>query len=328
LSAEIDIMVTQELDPNLRISDAGLVLAENLSVRFKVPTAAFTGSDPAASNPFLKITFCDNEYTLTDYTQESGKYVFIFRNITPQKMADIIKVRLFCTLAGESEPSQVAAIDYSVVKYCKNMLDRYGNTAGYETFRTMLVNTLNYGAAAQKYVNYKTDNLANGVLTPEQAAWGTSGSISYSTSGYNPAYRTVEDPEVLWKAATVVLDEGFTLRFKFAAESVSGLTINVTGTNGLSQTIQPSAFELIGTTDEGTPLYQVYFRGLNPAQIRTGYLFTFMKNGEEVSDTMRFEIDAFVGKKLGETSSSDPLFMLLFNIIWFGDSVAAYVSSH
>ncbi len=327
-SAELDITVTRELDPDLRISDAGLVLTENLSVRFKVPASAFTGSNPAATDPFLKITFCGVEYTLTNYTEESGKYVFVFKNITPQKMADIIKVRLFCTLAGETEPSQIGAIDYSVVKYCKNMLDRYGHTAGYENFRKMLVDTLNYGAAAQKYVNYNTGNLANGVLTPEQASWGSSDSIFYNPNGYKPAYRTVDDPEVFWKASTVVLDEGFTLRFKFAAEDIEGLTINVTGTNGSSYTIQPASFEPIGTTDDGKPLYQVYFRGLNPAQVRTGYMFTFMRNGEEVSNTMRFEIDSFIGKKLGETSTTDPLYMFLFRILWYGDSVAAYVASH
>ena len=55
--------------------------------------------------------------------------------------------------------------------------------------RTMVVDMLNYGAAAQKKFSYNLDNLANSLLTAEQKAYATA-TVSYAdTSERNDNYR-------------------------------------------------------------------------------------------------------------------------------------------
>lgn len=62
----------------------------------------------------------------------------------------------------------------SVKEYAYTLLDRYSSDE-YSKLRTLLVDLLNYGAMAQKYVGYKTDNLVNSELTAVQKSWGSNG---------------------------------------------------------------------------------------------------------------------------------------------------------
>ena len=105
--ASIEINVINNVDPDLKVAAVSLRLSDSIAVRFKVPKAAFTGTDPAASAPFLKLTFCGREYTLRSYTTEGDRYVFSFNKIAPHLMNETIDYKLYATLRGETEPELV-----------------------------------------------------------------------------------------------------------------------------------------------------------------------------------------------------------------------------
>ena len=56
----------------------------------------------------------------------------------------------------------------SVKKYAYKMLDLFSSDENYASFRTIIVDLLNYGAASQVYAGYQTDNLVNSELTDVQ----------------------------------------------------------------------------------------------------------------------------------------------------------------
>ena len=149
---------------------------DSLTVNYYVPAAPLEGF----SNLRLvleKQVFDGNgnftwaEYEVTDYkdrTNDGVAYkVFSFNNIAAKEMGDEIRAILYAEKDGITYSSEVDV--YSVKAYSFNRLQ---NSSDYN-FKRLLVDMLNYGAAAQVYFGYNTENLVNADLTEEQKAYGT-----------------------------------------------------------------------------------------------------------------------------------------------------------
>lgn len=109
----------------------------------------------------------ENE-SITDYvaTEVAGKNAlrFVYNGFNANEFATDVIVGL-C-----SNGEVLASTSYSVKTYATAQLARPNCPA---ELRTLLVDMLNYGAAAQTYFSYNTANLANADLTAEQKAWAT-----------------------------------------------------------------------------------------------------------------------------------------------------------
>jgi len=109
---------------------------------------------------------------VADVPQENWKslgsslYYFTFSGVRAKEMADKIDVVIY---NAEGEAVSEVFTD-SVQGYARRMLD---NPETIATHRTLYIEMLNYGAAAQAEFGYDTGNLANSVITEEeQAAYG------------------------------------------------------------------------------------------------------------------------------------------------------------
>ena len=109
---------------------------------------------------------------VADVPQENWKslgsslYYFTFSGVRAKEMADKIDVVIY---NAEGEAISEVFTD-SVQGYARRMLD---NPETIATHRTLYIEMLNYGAAAQAEFGYDTGNLANSVITEEeQAAYG------------------------------------------------------------------------------------------------------------------------------------------------------------
>ncbi len=86
----------------------------------------------------------------------SGNYVYMYEGINPQCMGDTISSELWVDGVKVDEKAE-----YSIKEYCNNLVNGE-KPEGYteEQFaalKTMLADMLDYGAEAQKHMNYKTD---------------------------------------------------------------------------------------------------------------------------------------------------------------------------
>ncbi len=113
-----------------------------------------------------------NNYKTVD--AEKGIYIFYFNDITPQRLNDKITLELVVA-ANEEEAASADArvLDFisgiTIREYCESLLGvyaqaQYDEVATVKEMRTLLVDLLNYGAAAQTIMGYQTDNLANNGL--------------------------------------------------------------------------------------------------------------------------------------------------------------------
>lgn len=300
------------LDEALEFAGASVSLHHNLGVNFKVKSAAL--EEGGYADPYVVFAF-GQSVTIVDSYMIDGVYtVFPFRDIAPHRIGETITVTLYATkdstlYAGEP-------VTYSVKDYCYRILDKYSDN---EELRTLLVDLLNYGALAQRYVDndIAADALVNSGLTDEQKAWGTS-EVPTVTDITDRSYATVTEPTVSWTGGGLSLRDSVAIRLRLKTESVSGLSIKVT--------MDGKEFELTEFTlvSDGDGEYYVYFKQLNAGQMRRAITATAYRDGAAVSDTVRYSVESYVANNLdaGEAYLAD----LVKALIRYGDSAYAYAN--
>lgn len=295
---------------NPSFSGASLALQENLCINFKANKTLIT--EIGYEDLYAVFTMNGTTYVFDTYEISGDKLVFAFDDISPANMDDIITATLYGSYDGVEYKSKT--VEYSVAMYCYNMLDKYSSD-DYAEFRTLLVDLLNYGGASQLYVGYNADNPVNGRLTAEQAKWGTSESPEYKTI-MNLAYKTVENPTVSWKSGGLVLGDSITMRCKISAEDYSGLYVKI---EALDMVWTVSEKDFVDTSNGK----YIYFSELNSAQMREPVYLTVYRNGEAVSNTLRYSIESYAYSK--QADSNPDLVNLIDAMMKYGDAAYAYV---
>ncbi len=139
--------------------EVSMTLNDDLVVNFYVP------EDAGAS---AVVGFNGEEETLQG-TLTDGQYKFSFDGVTPQYMTKEITFTARAYALGKP---------LSVQSYCEGLLSSTAEDLGigsleYAVLRELVVDILNYGAAAQSYTDTDTEGLANATLTEEQQGYAT-----------------------------------------------------------------------------------------------------------------------------------------------------------
>jgi hypothetical protein len=109
----------------------------------------------------------DTTIPMSEWEKRSdNRWRFAFSNLAAKEMADTFYVTIY-NAKGQAVSN---AKEDSVRAYVERAYKSQSATG-----KTMVVDMLNYGAAAQVYTNYGTDDLANNKLTDAQKAAGTAG---------------------------------------------------------------------------------------------------------------------------------------------------------
>ncbi len=294
--------------PDLEFAAASLTLSEGISINFKADAALFGDglyTDPTVTFVFNKGAEDERTFTTSSYAVSGDKYVFQLKNIRPDWMGDTVTASLTATLDGESVTSE--ALEYSIATYCYNQLE--GLTAK-TALSTLLVDILNYGAAAQQYTGYKTGSLVNKDLG-EKAAWGTSEAPSLIGA---PTIGTgVEDAAATWKGVALYLRETTRIRVSFTADSIENVTVTAT-IGGMTHTLD-------SIVDAGNGKYYVFFDALKATQMRENVVFTVMQGGEVISNTLTCSAEAYAASAVKTAGTLANMLNAMMN---YGDSVSAY----
>lgn len=295
---------------NLAFKSASLFLQDNLAINYKVDKALF--DTVGYTNPYVVFEIGGKKTEVKSYTVDGDRYVFKFPNIAPNQMNDTIRATLYATYNGVEYAS--ATREYSVAEYCYSMLELY-SADEYAELRTLLVDLLHYGAASQTYTGYRTDALVNASLTAAQLQWGTSEEPVLDTV-LDTTYKTVENPTAKWKGAGLHLQDSVSMRLRFTAESIEGLSVKIeSGTN--TWTISSDKFL------EEDDVYYVYFTGLDAGQMRQSVYLTIYDGDIPVSNTVCYSIESYAYEKQNSTIAGLP--ELVKAMMKYGDSAYAYV---
>jgi hypothetical protein len=113
----------------------------------------------------IDIAKADDVYDSARYIEASGKYIVTTNGIAAKEMGDDRYYVVYAVLEDGTYAYSIM-YQYSPKKYAMSRLKNSTN----EEMKTLCVALLNYGAAAQLFFDYRTDDLMNSELTAAQQA--------------------------------------------------------------------------------------------------------------------------------------------------------------
>ena len=213
----------QDIEP--KINSAKITLGSDITVYYTV-TLPEQMKD-------ADMTFTAGNKTATvkgETTATADRYVFAFRGITPQMMGDNIAAVVTYDDPTLGTVELARKDEYSVKEYCMNMLGKVQNKSlgltddQHAALGTLLADTLEYGAAAQIYMNYNIENLVNADIT------GQSEFVPLTDvyGAGKPAVSTAAGGTRL-RGASAILDNTIRLKFTLYATDIDRVSLVVDG---------------------------------------------------------------------------------------------------
>ncbi len=283
----------------LHIVSGALVLKGKIDVVYtvKVPEGY--------SNPRMVFSFHGAETEVTDYATDNGNLQFTFTGVNPQCMGDEISATLYATKNGTAE--SVSAANYSVRQYCVSMLARNDISA---SLRTLLSDLLAYGAAAQTYMNYKTNALVTAGSDISSPSYSTFSALSGNAASFDGA----ADADTYWISAGLTLTDSVAMHFRFYAESTASLSVTVS-VNGRSQTY--TSF-----TSVGGGIYEITYTGISAEEFSDTVTAVFERNEASVGNKLSYTVNAYVQSRQADSTAA--LAALVQALCNYGAAAAAY----
>ena len=250
------------------------------------------------------------QYVVSDYSDcviSNVEYChFTFPGISAAEMGNVLKAKIVFEKDGETLESKTDA--YSVKDYAYNRLEYSGSA----TYKTLMVDVLNYGAAAQVHFGRNAAHPVNADLTDEQKAYGSSmegltvesvesviplknGTVMAAIDGKNVSFdnKVVLIYRMDFSKFTKNLPVGVTEEKKMA-----NVKIVFTYDGKKSLTIPASQFQ----KDDGK--YLAYCDALAPAQMGCTVNATIYDGDQPISDTFQYSIESYVNDRLTNSTSA------------------------
>ena len=240
-------------------------------------------------------------------------YRFVFKNISPQCIGDEMDIELIFN--GETVAIQS---DYSLLKYCNAVLSSTPEELGishakFNALKPLIADLLEYGAAAQVFVGYKTDALVNAGIT------GATEFVEISSDEIN---RTI----VTNNAVSGVSFSGASLFF----DSVNKLSFRFTAPNAESVKILINDVEAIFTATAEANTYVAYTDAIYASNFDKVYTVK-LYSGDTLVQTLTYDTAAYIyvmqNKTVEGGSELSPMALLARATRNYALSASAYVNT-
>ena len=220
-------------------------------------------------------------------------------------MGNVLKAKIVFEEGGETKESKADV--YSIMDYAYNRLEN-SNSA---TYKTLMVDMLNYGAAAQVHFKKNAAHLVNADLTAcgssaegltvesvENVVPLKNGTVKAVIDGKNVSFDTnvVLVYRMDLTELTKNLPEGVTEKDRLANVKIM-CTFN-DGKGDKSLTVPASKFQKDGAR------YLAYCDALTPSQMGCTVNATIYDGDQPISDTLQYSIESYVYSRLKDSDST------------------------
>ncbi len=286
-----------------KFAQMALTLYNDISVHYRIEKFVFDNY----TNVYAIFTLNDKSIRVDNFgSEKDGYYVYELKDIPAHCMGDTITA----TLYGTYNDQQVANTQEVTIKdYCMAFIN--GKATASAEMLELMYDVLNYGAAAQNYAKYKTDDLVNKELSADIQNRPASIVLGSLTSVSNNSSLTGEV-----KFSGVSISTGNEMRFMLNTNDATGLSVKIqlkkTGTE-----VTVTDFETIDNS------LVFYFTGLSAAQMSDTFTFTVYRNGVAVSGTLEYSIESFAYSM--NNSTDDTVKALMQAMMMYGNSAKALI---
>ena len=258
-----------------------------------------------------------DEITLNGINDSITKLRFMYEGISAKEMGVEFTGKLYSNGVYLTEKK------YSVKQYVYKTLE---NASDHEAIRTLLVDMLNYGAAAQEYFGYLTDDLVNADLTEEQKAWATQ-----EMAPLEETDTIVDGPEdsVQLHNTAISLVSVIRLNFIFSPgnHDINDIIVVFTYTdlNGEEKKMEVDRSSF-SEPPAGFDRYGVMFSEYGATQIRDEVRISFKSKatGEAIGDSGTYSIESYLASVSQKPDCSEEFLNLVDKMVKYGDSSRAY----
>ena len=238
---------------------------------------------------------------------------FEYKGIFAKELSVEVKVTILAD--GEVIKTEV----YSIKEYAMKQISKNNIPAN---LKTLLVDMLNYGTAAQIYFGYNTNNLANADLTEDQQALASQ-EVAELTSHKNAI--NAEGATVVLAGTTIILENAIETNYYLnlnganAEDLVAKITYVDCLGNKVEEVVEGKDFVVNGK------YHVVRFSGLGSREMRTVYSMTvFDKEGNVVSGTYEYSIESYAVSQLSKATEGSALYNVLIAMMKYGLSAESY----
>ncbi len=256
----------------------------------------------------------DEDNLTAFYHSENGnllRYQAFYTGIFASEMGDDFTATLYAT-AEDGTIYYSQSVTSSIQSYLSELLARESTPAA---LKTLAVDMLNYGAAAQIYFGYDTENLVNADLTDEQKALGT---------------QTV--PDAL--DASAVSGDGCNARASVSLQSKVKLYLTfiykAAEDSDLKVVIRDSEGKVLGElapSEINASNCKAVYDNVGARQMRELLTIELYDNDVPVSKTLTWSVESYVASIRADETSSAALVAAANAMLVYGDSAAAYFES-
>jgi len=245
-------------------------------------------------------------------TGEPAMYSATYEGVNAKEMGDSFTTTLYGVAADGTLYRSV--VESSSMK--EYLLSRFDAETATTELKTMVIDMLKYGAAAQVRLGYNTDNLVTADLTEEQLA-----------------YATQEIPEAVNNAASA--GEGAAVNTNITVTSrvqlnLSCIYTTATDPNAVKCVITDSEGKVlaeIAATNKGNIMFSAIYENVGAKQMRDVINATFYEGETAISQTVSWSVESYVAQVRAKTNVAEDELNMVNAMLVYGDAVAAYMEA-
>jgi len=245
-------------------------------------------------------------------TGEALMYQVTYKGINAKEMGDNFSTTLYAVGEDGTIYYGTTVVD-SIKSYLVGKIDA---DASIPELKTMAVDMLKYGAAAQVRLGYNTDNLVTADLTEEQLS-----------------YATTEIPEAVNNAASsgtgAAVNTNITVTSRVQL-NLSCICTTATDPNAVKCVITDSEGKVlseIATTNKGNIMFSAIYENVGAKEMRDVINATFYEGETAISQTVSWSVESYVAQVRAKTNVAEDELNMVNAMLTYGDSVAAYMEA-
>ena len=238
-------------------------------------------------------------------------YNVSYTGINAKEMGDNFTTTL-CGVTADGLVYRGATVTSSIRTF---LLSKINDSASIDEMKTMAVDMLKYGAAAQTYFDYNTKNLVTNGLTSAQLAYATKGTAE-----------AVDHTATSGTAASIT--PNITVGSKVVL-GVSCINASVTDASKVKCVISDVDGNVLARPEvevKANVMFSAIYDNVGARQMREVIKVVFKEGNKHVSQTLSWSVESYVAQVRANSTNANEIAVVNAMLI-YGDSVAAYLDA-